>query len=71
MTVKTAVVLAQFAVGLFLKAQQVFVDALNLPGQETERAFQLADAAFQIANLCFEVHGHEQDLIIKNTRRAD
>ena len=32
--------------------------ALDLLGQEAERAFDFADAGFQIANLGFDVHGH-------------
>ena len=41
-----------------LKRQQVLVDAANLLHQEPERTFNLANAALEITNLCFNIHGH-------------
>src|SRR5215211_3926707 len=45
-----------------LKGEQVLVHALDLPGEESERALELADAAFQFANLSFDVHRHGKSL---------
>jgi hypothetical protein len=41
-----------------LKREQILVNALDLLGQKAERAFDLADSAFQVANLCFDIHRH-------------
>src|SRR5581483_4693392 len=63
--IETAVVLLQFLIDPVepffsprLEGQQVLVDVADLAREETERAFQLADAALEIANLGFDVHGH-------------
>ena len=41
-----------------LKCEQVLMHAFDLLRQESERAFDLAHAALQIANLGFDVHAH-------------
>lgn len=58
--VEPCVMFREFLVGFFLESQQVFAQVLYLSGQETEWALQLADAAFEVRNLGFDVNGHGQ-----------
>src|SRR5205814_2316264 len=55
---------------LRLECQQVLVHALELPRQESERALNFADTAFQVPNLGFDIHGHEKSLSQKSYSAA-
>src|SRR6266545_5981251 len=60
--VESAVDLVESLLRSRLEREQVLVNALDLLGQEPERAFDLADAALQVTNLGFDIPRHGKSL---------
>src|SRR5215470_10108769 len=56
--VEAAIELIKSLLCLRLEAEQVPVDAFDLLGEKSGRAFELAHTALQIANFCLDIHGH-------------
>jgi hypothetical protein len=67
--VQPAVDLVQPAIDLIesllcscLEREQVLVNGFDLLGQETKRAFNLADTALRVTNLSFDIHCHRKSV---------
>src|SRR5262249_1058980 len=61
--VETAIDLIKSLLCLRLEGEQVLVDPSDLLGEKFGRAFELAHAALEIANLCLDLHGYAAPVI--------